>query len=389
LSLINQLILNEKGGTNINTDTKNDIIDTGNTISSNDASDTNVNIIIDELHELIKKNLYVTQVVKNYKIMCNLLNQEQKQGKSKILQLKEWSRYIHIEKDKQKFIVMDIYDKPLEKEDKRVLGNNSIYVQHIELLLLSYLSKQKGYTAKLTLKKYLLLLGMVNRKYIEENTKMMKEYNDSITTFQINHFYQRTYQKLREILFSSLNNLKNRRLIDYEELTIISIREPIDDMMETVERIANDTEKNIIRDIEKEVLINMGIESLSLVHLKFKTKEFYNKVNLLLRERYNIYYTYKEIKILFTKKYIDQALQQAELITEKIMLNDKIVTAINDQAEKKKEKSIENYNEQVEEYMNRILGLPSQMSLSKFFKFDDVYIYAQSELTELLIRYHY
>jgi len=235
LSLINQLILNEKGGTNINTDTKNDIIDTGNTISSNDASDTNVNIIIDELHELIKKNLYVTQVVKNYKIMCNLLNQEQKQGKSKILQLKEWSRYIHIEKDKQKFIVMDIYDKPLEKEDKRVLGNNSIYVQHIELLLLSYLSKQKGYTAKLTLKKYLLLLGMVNRKYIEENTKMMKEYNDSITTFQINHFYQRTYQKLREILFSSLNNLKNRRLIDYEELTIISIREPIDDMMETVE----------------------------------------------------------------------------------------------------------------------------------------------------------
>ena len=345
---------------------------------------------MDELHELIKTSLHIGQVIKNYKEFCTILKQEIKTStNSKNAQLKNISRYIHFEKDKQKFIVINIYDEPLEKDDKRTLGNKSIYVQHIELLLLNYLSKQKGYTAKLTLKKYLLLLGMINRKYIEENTEMMKKYSDNITIFQINHFYQRTYQKLREILFSSLNNLKNRRLIDYEELTIINIREPINDMMETVERIANDTEKNIIRNIEKEVLINMGIESISLVHLKFKTKEFYNKVNLLLRERHNINYTYKDIKILFTKKYIDQALQQAELITERIMLNDKIVTAINDQAERKKEKSIENYNKQVEEYMNKILGLPSQMSLSKFFKFDDVYTYAQSELTELLIRYHY
>ena len=338
-----------------------------------------------KLFELVKKNLHVGQAIKNYKLLCQLLKQEIKSGKSKTLQLKELSRYFASEKDKQKFIIVKIYDEPLPKDDKRVLGNNSIYVQHIELLLLNYLSKQEGYTAKITLKKLYLLLGIVNPRYIEENTEQMKKHSSNITTFQINHFYQRTYQKLREIMFGSLNNLKNRRLIDYEELTMINLQERADKL--TIVREATEKERNIIRDIEKEVLINMGIESITLIHLKFKTKEFYNNVNKLLRERHNINYTYKDIKILFTKKYIDQALEQAEIMIQKRMLNDKIVTVIDEQAEKKLAKSIENYDEQVEEYLKHIIGKPSAMSLKKFFKFDDVYLYAQHELSELLIRY--
>ena len=339
-----------------------------------------------KLYQLIKNNLYVTQVIKNYKILCELLEQEVKQGKSKILQLKEISRYINLEKEKQKFIVIEIYTEPLPKDDKRMLGNNSIYVQHIELLLLNYLSKQEGYTTKITLKNLYLLLGMVNPKYIQENTEEMKKHSSDITTFQINHFYQRTYQKLREIIFGSLNNLRNRRLIDYDELIMINLQKKIGKSTFATVRETTEEEKNIIRDIEKEVLINMGIESITLIHLKFKTKEFYGKVNHLLRERYNINYTYKDIKIYFTKKYIDQALEQAELLIQKRMLNDKIVTVLDEQAEKKLEKSIENYNEQVEEYLKHIIGKPSQMSLNKFFKFDDVYLYAQHKLSELLIR---
>lgn len=337
-----------------------------------------------EFLNLVNRVLSVGLIVKNYKQLCVILNQEPTTSNSKKSQHKEWKRYFDYEKSGQKYIIIKIYSEPLPRNDKRLLGNNSIYIKHIELLLLNYLSRQQGYTATLTLKKLFLLLGMINLKYIEENTEQIKKHSDNITTFQINHFYQRTYQKLREIMFSSLNNLKNRRLIDYEELTMINIQE----FDVIIEREATEQEKNIIRDIEKEVLINMGLESITLVHLKFKTKEFYNKINNLLKTRYDINYTYKNIKILFTKKYIDQALLETELIIEKQMLNDKIIKTIDEQAEKKLAKSIENYNEQVEEYLKSIIGKPSQMSLNKFFKFNDVYLYAQYELSELLLRYY-
>ena len=105
--------------------------------------------------------------------------------------------------------------------------------------------------------------------------------------------------------------------------------------------------------------------------------------------KYNINFTYTDIKIIFNREHIIEALEQAELNMHKIMLNDKVINSINDQAESIKEKSEKNYNEQVDEYMNRILGLPSQMSLSKFFRLNDVYIYAQNELAELLLRLKY
>jgi hypothetical protein len=70
-------------------------------------------------------NLSIGMVVKNYKILCHLLNQEAKTGKAKQYQLKNFERYFAWEKAGQKFIIMDIYDTPLEKIDLRKLGNNT------------------------------------------------------------------------------------------------------------------------------------------------------------------------------------------------------------------------------------------------------------------------
>jgi len=339
----------------------------------------------DPLYNLIQTNLTIGQTIKNYKTLCTLLSEEPKTGNAKIYQVKEWLRYFDYEKDKQKYIITKIHSTPLPKDDNYLYGNNSIYIKHIELLLLNHLSRQDGKQTRITLKKLFLLLGMININYIQEDKENIKADSDFITDYHINHFYQRTYQKLREIIFSTLNNLKNRRLIDYEELTMINIRE-VNTTNATIEREATEEEKDIIRDIEKETLINMNLESITIMHLKFKQKEFYSRVNQLLKERHNINYTYKDIKISFTKKYIDDALQQAELLIQKRMLNDKIVLAVNEQAQKKYDKSQEQYDQQVEEYMNHIIGKPSEMSLSKFFRLNDVYLYAQQELAELLIK---
>ena len=97
--------------------------------------------------------LSVGMVVKNYKQLCEILKKETKTGNARKAQLKEFGRYFDWEKAGQKFIITDIYDTPLEKEDKRKFGNNSIYVRYIEVILLKYLSQQTGYTRTLTKRK--------------------------------------------------------------------------------------------------------------------------------------------------------------------------------------------------------------------------------------------
>lgn len=340
------------------------------------------------LYNLIQSNLHESDIIKNYKTLCALLNEPEQAGNSKKSQHKEWQRYFDYEKVGQKYIITEIYSIPLPVTDKRSLGNASIYVHHIELILLNYLSKQQGYTTTLTLKKLFLLMGIINQNYIEENKDELKLQNDNITDYQINHFYQRTYQKLRKILFDTLRNLKNRCLIDYEEITMINIIEPdINEILHTSIRPATDEEKKNILIIKKIVLNEMSLDSITLVHLKFKHREFYNRVNELLKEEYNINYIYTDIKILFNHEHIIQALQQAELNIQKIMLNTKVINAVNEQAKYNLEKSQIEYDKQVDEYLNHIIGKPSQMTLSKFFRLtEDKYLNTQFELAELLLR---
>ena len=52
--------------------------------------------------------------IKNYKMLCELLGQEVKSGKSKKYQLEDFARYFEWEKSGQKFIISDIYSLPFE-----------------------------------------------------------------------------------------------------------------------------------------------------------------------------------------------------------------------------------------------------------------------------------
>ena len=70
-------------------------------------------------------NLSIGMVVKNYKILCHLLNQETKTGNSKKYQLENFKRYFEWKKVGQKFIIVDIHNPPLEKIDLRKLGNST------------------------------------------------------------------------------------------------------------------------------------------------------------------------------------------------------------------------------------------------------------------------
>jgi hypothetical protein len=151
--------------------------------------------------------------------MCEVLGENITEGgSSKQAQIKKWKRHFDFRKEGQKFVITKVYSEPLPKDDKRQEGNTSIYFHHIKALLLFYLSENNG-ILKITYNDLYCLLGMVNKNYHKLSNQEIIEMDELkiIDDFQINHFYQRTGNKLRDIMYKNLNILKNRNLIDYNQ----------------------------------------------------------------------------------------------------------------------------------------------------------------------------
>jgi hypothetical protein len=314
--------------------------------------------------------------------MCEILEEEIKEGNSKKAQEKEWSRYFDYDKDKQKYIILKIYNEILEKNDLRVIGNNSIYNEHGKLILLKNLEIQEGNCIELTLKQMYLLFGMINENYIKMDHKKIKEIDEYINDYYINDFDFRSNKKFREIIYSTLKNLKNQFLIVYHEITMININELINNKFyKNHIREATIEEENKIKDIKNEVLKKMGFDTVVMIYLKGKKKEFFSEVNQLLYERYDINYSWETIRIIFTNKYISEAVKEIDIKIEKQRLeeekqkmNEKVIDAINKQAENK-------YKKKLEENKEKCFGEPNQMKL-----YDNKnYVYAQKKIAEYLL----
>lgn len=339
-----------------------------------------IKINIDQL-----QNIEIGKTYKNYKNMCDVLQEPIKNGKSKTYQIEEWKRYFNFEKVGQKFLVTEIYQVPLKNEDLRNKGNNSIYVQYIELLLLNQLAKEPNWRCALTKQKLFEILGLTNKKYKEKPYKELMEFNSSIKTFDINHFYQRANQKLEQILFGALKNLKNRCLISYSEQIVI-----VDQNNET--KIASDKEIKLINSIYKQVLNEMKYISLTQVFLKFKGDDFYNRVNEILYERYKWQYTYKQYKLIYTKEDVIQEIPNVEARITKLKLNDKVINVMNLQANKKYNDNQSKLKEEINTYLgsDKVWGKVSESIVDKkqlnLFVYKDNYVEIQKELAEYLLR---
>ena len=359
-----------------------------------DLDDTNEEKMIDILQideddiGINTSNLQIGQVVKNYKELCALLGEEVKTGKSKQLQLDNLKRFFEWEKAGQKFIITDIYDTPLPKVDGRSSGNNSKYVKCIELLLLRYLLDKKDYTATLTKRNWWQILGMINNKYNQierdkEKREELQKNNPILTSYEIKHFYQRSNKKLQQILFSALNSLSSRKLIEYEIETVIGKE---DDKGRMQHEIATKYERKAILKEERYILrYVMGYEKIIQVFCRFEQDKYYAKVNERLYELYKWQHYFKRIRIVYNQEYISDAINDigSEIIREE--LNDKVVSALNNNAAHIYKKKSQEYDEATLKLFE-LYGTGQDTSNIKLWKIPDIYIMAQELLTDELIR---
>lgn len=347
--------------------------------------------------------LEIGMVVKNYKEMCRILRQEVCGGDSKKAQLKEWARYFLWEKKGQKFIILDIYDSPLSKEDGR--QNKNIYVQYIGVILIKILSKQRSSKTPfyITTNQMWKLLGMINNNY---KNISLDDLNDRITdykvsSFDMKKFYQRCNQRLRDILFSSLNRLEDRALIRYEIETVIVFY----DGEETVFLPANDQQKKMILKSERKVLKDMGLESKQHAYAKFKETEFFERVNAYLQEWYGWEYTFNRIKINYNKSDVLETVREdemklkndfEEIKLQRLGLNDRVIEALYKNAQtimdNRHKKADEEYQKALDKYMDeyKVIGtipdsfLPTKSDLH-IFDYLPYFVEIQNRLTDELI----
>lgn len=328
-------------------------------------------------------------IIKNYKELCMLIQEEVKDGNAKKAQLKEFERYFQYEKHGQKFLILEVYDEPLPQNDKRKDGNRKIYVTYIESILLTYLYRLDNNTGYFTKKQLWQLLGMINQMYGKVNIDDLQEIDSNITPWELNKFYQNCDYKLSSILFSALNSLKNRSLITYEEQYVILRKE-------NGKHIADDDEKKIILEAEKMTLSKMGFYSKSHVALCFRLHEFYKEVNSYLNERYKWEGIYKQYKIIFLDKpYLREALNENEILLNKLLLNEKVIDTVDKYTESlyksQKEKFDMAYNDALNKLKQEddIWGLIDRESVKKEYKiftYPDCFVEVQKMLSDKLLK---
>jgi hypothetical protein len=342
----------------------------------------------------MKLNLTEGLVVHNYGEMCSLLGEKFEEGNSKRRQIKEWLRRFDFERKGHKYLIKEIYPKQKPKE------STSPDIRLIEKILLHELSTSEE--RRFTKNRLFHILGMVNVFYPNSATQMMERSEDKfaclpeeiardisdIPDWQVNNFYQRCNQKLRETLFSALSSMKRRSILDFLEEKIIVYRTKEG---KTKTRIADSEDIKKIARVEKSALEEMGHEKKP-----FQMKElqkFYNRVKILLFNLYDWDGVYRNIKFIFDSDNVQGNISASVDVKKiKIALNESVIKIINAHAQKEWDKNCAQYKEAFESlfpwYKKMPLYLGYDNRIRKLIRFDypPDYVDIQIKLAGIFIK---
>lgn len=288
------------------------------------------------MYEVDTSELSEGMIIKNHDEMCVLVDEDYCEGNERKAQLKRWRRYFRFTKKGHKYIIHEIYDIPLPNDDKRAIGNNKIYQQHMELVLLNYLARKcttEITDVELTKKKIYTITGMCNDSYINTVPN---------NTFDMKDFYRRTHFKFDRLIDSMLSNLKHRYIINIGKGHKICNNK--------TQRSATHDEETKILEAKNIVLQNMGLNKCTEVYQKFRNFEFYKRLDKLLKQKYNWDKCYHVYILSFFKHSVEESIiqyrQELDVIKqERIALNNKIINSVDNQASKIYEKNKKEYEE--------------------------------------------
>ncbi|MBW9170757.1 hypothetical protein K2F43_05995 [Clostridium estertheticum] len=297
---------------------------------------------------MITDNLKVGMIFKNYKDLCNYLNEQEKgRGNSRNSQFEDWKRFFIWHKVGNKLVIDEIFDIPLDKIDGRKdnghaegsRNNNNPYGQYVDLILREYMSSKKESIFYVTTNILAKEFGLINSNYScasSNKSKFLKySYKDLNTDVNKQAMYDgfsAVKDALKGVVRSSLNRLASTGAISCKETYVI--------IFNNNTRIPSEMESIAIKDCEDEILLEINT-TRKLLQLNDKLKnEYYNKVNKLIKEKmdyFTEYFVGYKIQKLNT---IVSELSNEEIIEQKQNTNNFFKTRIGKSFNKKRNKTI-------------------------------------------------
>lgn len=330
------------------------------------------------------EKLTTGMIIKNYKSICEVLEEDVKTGGAKKNQLNWFAEYFKYHKEGNKFIIDEIYNKEVsamtdnrgKSEGSR--NNNTIdYTQNIENLILNLLSQSSQGYGKVFLPKNLLLkeLKMVNGNYsfCKQRIPKLSKFMD-IDRTTVEEWYDSVSGTLERSLETALNSLEKQCLILWsKQITVVKViptsditpegniimTKKIDEFDEEVRTYkqddgvilshqeGTDEEKQFIIHTEREILKELKCKNKAFV-IKFGMWEvFSEKVNKIVLEKLDIAYFYKSYKILFNEDHIYEVVEDLcdfdmdddERKFQQTILNQGVDTRIRDNVAKRQVKA--------------------------------------------------
>ena len=303
------------------------------------------------------ENLHEGQVFKNYKELCAALDIKPAGGDSKVAQFKDLDTYCEYHKEGHKIIIDEIFDEMKPRKDKRF---GSEYKEMKELILRLLLTSKESNRAIFSKPALLEGLGAINGNYAtgRMNQKELGEHLE-IKTEYVNDFYNTTHSNLKSAIETNLNALKKDNLILWGHTIMVCKNTPqirlnelgeykLDDYGRIVYevrkncRLATLDEKEFILKTEKQILNRMGYKNVGSVISHGRAEEFYDTVNLILKNKCNINNYYKAYEIIFSREMIEKELEKYSLDIEdkKEWLNARVKDRIIFNAEDRKEEAM-------------------------------------------------
>lgn len=340
---------------------------------------------------------------KNYKELCTELGWKVKTGKSKQVQMKDLDRVCKWHKEGNCIIIDEIFEKIKDKTDKRHNnggnntrsnkendkrhnngGNSTTYMPEIDELLENYIGNNKQVIDNFG--RIIKTIGMVNDNFIAfSSIGSQKSISRSmqIPIETIKDFRGWVDGRIKSILENSLNRLERNKKISWNKGKQLVIKKD----NKWIFRLATEDENNNILAYEKQILNEMGFNTIKEVFCYYKLKDFYKNVHKLCKQNdlcdfyYNVYII-DRIKDLDVKPIKNQ----------KNKINIKIQKSIFKSAEKARDKvnkkgklagKLKDRNRQYENYLDDIKRL-----VEMFIDINSKEVLAVSNNKSYISRYH-
>lgn len=176
--------------------------------------------------DLCVSEIHIKQKYKNFAELCRKLNEpDDLTGKQRQIQMKKFKRYFTWKKtgNGNEIEIVQKFSKPKDEPLKN--RGKSIYIKHMEYVLLAYLYQCENHTDELSLTDIMIRLGFVRESFktLESHTIFSSKERDdkNLQEKTAEDFVQDVRSISYGIIYRAMESLKKRRLIAYNKVVVI------------------------------------------------------------------------------------------------------------------------------------------------------------------------